>query len=536
MASFCHISATALCIFLAVSAPVQASQVDEADVVAAVETWVRYVTADARPDALIVELTPYESEGDTVAYIAHLQQGGYCLCGADDLALPVYYYSPRGRFDAENPNARAILNEIETRTKDLRHLQVQRDADWMNIRVAASERANFWHQLAIGEVPTRTRGARTIVPEMMELPLTSFWDQNEPFNDDCPELPPGGPNAVVGCVATAMAQIMYYWKWPDTGVGSASVIYHWRTSTNWIETWEPNDPGLDPVEWDDRLRWLPHGYGTLQMRNFWDDSLYDKARRVNGLPGDPFYQNALDVLWGRMSEFATPCDVDLNVPLNWTAMQDIHLPGFPQAGDDEVAFVCYAAGVAAGMSYGVAGSSAALWLPVGDHAEHAYETHFRYSDDCEFTLRDIDRMTIEIQYLRPFEMSGESEQVTGHAWIVFGYNAGTDPDRQFRVNFGWSGSEDGWYSCDNMLDYTLVQAHLTRIAPDYMRFVGTGAGGGNDGTPSDPFSSIVAAASAAPANATLILQAEWNESIGTPLVMSRPMTLRSYHAVVGSVP
>lgn len=45
------------------------------------------------------------------------------------------------------------------------------------------------------------------------------WNQNAPYNNLCP---PGCP---VGCVATAMAQIMYYWKYPEHGFGSHQ--YKW---------------------------------------------------------------------------------------------------------------------------------------------------------------------------------------------------------------------------------------------------------------------------------------------------------------------
>lgn len=42
------------------------------------------------------------------------------------------------------------------------------------------------------------------------------WDQDEPYNALCPEKCP------TGCVATAMAQVMKYHSWPETGTGSHS--------------------------------------------------------------------------------------------------------------------------------------------------------------------------------------------------------------------------------------------------------------------------------------------------------------------------
>jgi len=51
--------------------------------------------------------------------------------------------------------------------------------------------------------------------------LTSNWDQGAPYNAMCPPEPSGpGGHVLVGCVATAMAQVMYYWRYPNTGQGS----------------------------------------------------------------------------------------------------------------------------------------------------------------------------------------------------------------------------------------------------------------------------------------------------------------------------
>ena len=54
--------------------------------------------------------------------------------------------------------------------------------------------------------------------------VSSTWDQLAPYYDLCP-LSTTGMRCLTGCVATAMAQIMYYHKWPETGEGSHS--YDW---------------------------------------------------------------------------------------------------------------------------------------------------------------------------------------------------------------------------------------------------------------------------------------------------------------------
>lgn len=46
--------------------------------------------------------------------------------------------------------------------------------------------------------------------------VRTLWDQFEPYNNKCPVLK--NQQTVTGCVATAMAQIMYFHKWPKTRV------------------------------------------------------------------------------------------------------------------------------------------------------------------------------------------------------------------------------------------------------------------------------------------------------------------------------
>ena len=53
--------------------------------------------------------------------------------------------------------------------------------------------------------------------------LTSSWHQRAPYSNLCP-MGDGG-RCVVGCVATATAQIINFWQWPSSGLGSHSYIW-----------------------------------------------------------------------------------------------------------------------------------------------------------------------------------------------------------------------------------------------------------------------------------------------------------------------
>lgn len=62
---------------------------------------------------------------------------------------------------------------------------------------------------------TLTRGETVVVEPMIE----AKWGQGDPYNSKCPTFK--GKKAPTGCVATAMVQLMFYYKYPEkaTGVG-----------------------------------------------------------------------------------------------------------------------------------------------------------------------------------------------------------------------------------------------------------------------------------------------------------------------------
>lgn len=77
------------------------------------------------------------------------------------------------------------------------------------------------------------------------------WNQDYPYNIMCPEDPDGPGNHVyAGCVATAMSQIMYYWRFPETGQGShgyySNYGYLSADFSNTEYEWEYMQNNIDP--------------------------------------------------------------------------------------------------------------------------------------------------------------------------------------------------------------------------------------------------------------------------------------------------
>ena len=89
---------------------------------------------------------------------------------------------------------------------------------------------------------------KTNVPALMK----SQWSQDDPYWYMCPKEK-SGKKCYTGCVATAMAQVMYYYKYPDTGMGGSASVkcdgmeytvnfasskYDWAKSSRYLESSE----------------------------------------------------------------------------------------------------------------------------------------------------------------------------------------------------------------------------------------------------------------------------------------------------------
>ena len=492
----------------------------EADVRSVVTTWVRHVTADARPDAFVQDVEPYRVNGRALAYIVHLNVEGFCLCGADASLLPVYFYSPTGTYDTTNTEYRYILEEIIAQDALLKKARTQEDPLTPQQQEALSHRAQQWRDLAAGITTTARAGpaSPSADPPMMVLDMNCLWSQVSPYNDMCPVLTPGSDeHCVVGCVATAMAQVMYYWKWPPTGTGSNGVRYRFRWRNGWIGEPLASDPGIPPV-WaggKDRLQWTASNGGLLIMNGYWDTYVYYAAKQINSSTA---YQNALTSLWNRLTPDSTwyPVNFGANT-YDWPVMHDMHEDPFDD-GDGEAAKVSYHAAVASNMNFGL-GLSGSDTGPM----RNGLVNYLRYDADAKFRSREDNLIVEEITWLRPVIAGGYSLTSGGHQWIILGYNKQTSP-WQFKMNLGLYNTPTGWYSLDSYT-YNVAQDQTMHIAPvGTVRFIG-GTVSPSDGSPSDPYQTLDQALLQVPNGTTLIMKANSSQTLSGGQ-LGRPMVLK----------
>ena len=143
----------------------------------------------------------YKRQGEYYAFNASAADG-YVLVSGDDRMPAVIGYSDEGKFDADAipDNMREWL---ETYAEQVRYVQTH-----AGVHIQSST-----DQTSIGNV----------------YPLlgNTKWNQSAPYNNMCPTFSNNGTTqrAVTGCVATAMAQVMYYHRWPETGTGSNTYTF-----------------------------------------------------------------------------------------------------------------------------------------------------------------------------------------------------------------------------------------------------------------------------------------------------------------------
>lgn len=126
------------------------------------------------------DLAPY--------YIFNASDGkGFVIVSGDDSMTELVGYSKSGYIDTDNmPDA---------------------------LKSCLDNYAQYVALVQDGSVTADKRTLDEATPVVAPL-LKTNWTQTAPFNDLCPIDPSTSERSVVGCVATAMAQVCNYYKWP----------------------------------------------------------------------------------------------------------------------------------------------------------------------------------------------------------------------------------------------------------------------------------------------------------------------------------
>lgn len=142
-----------------------------------------------------------EQDGYNLMYVVNRGDGrGFYILSADDCAPAVLGYSDKGDFD---------------------YLSIPPQMKWWLSLYSKSILNAILEGTALPEPQTEGSAVSPM--------LTCTWGQDAPYNALCTDM---GYLSVTGCVATAMAQIMYFHKHPAKGSGVCSYEYEGTTITS----------------------------------------------------------------------------------------------------------------------------------------------------------------------------------------------------------------------------------------------------------------------------------------------------------------
>jgi hypothetical protein len=175
-------------------------------------------------DIVIKEYFLVGSGATPECYVFNLDKGGYIIIAADDISWPVIAYAFESSYDPENlPPAfswwlKMAAYQISEGRKSGLSASDETAASWQN-----------W--LNPGQDVFSSPKEKSVTPL-----LTANWGQGKYYNQLCP-VASNGPDgrALVGCVATAMAQVMYYYRFPLQGLGTHGGINYGTTYYRWTE-------------------------------------------------------------------------------------------------------------------------------------------------------------------------------------------------------------------------------------------------------------------------------------------------------------
>ena len=161
-----------------------------------------------------------QNNGEPTYYIFNFSNGGFVIVSACEKTEPIIAYSTENNFDMQMRNP--VLNEwMQGYEKAIVSAAVSTESVPINIRME-------WQALKNGTPIFKNKSGESVEPL-----LTCNWNQDKYYNTCCPAdddtegdaiagTPAYDNHVPVGCVALSAAQIMYYYRYPATGIGSSS--------------------------------------------------------------------------------------------------------------------------------------------------------------------------------------------------------------------------------------------------------------------------------------------------------------------------
>ena len=354
--------------------------------IAAARFWAQHHPADVKAYASPKVLTFGELDQ---LYILDMEGLGFVILPADDRVMPILAYSFENPFPTE-------LN------RDLAYWLGGYNAQIAEVAKSdmpmSKEILHQWNQLLLnygnGTKDGDEYDGDSIPPdpsELIRIPamLTTFWDQGNPYNEYCPYDSVRHDRTVVGCVATAMAQIMKYWNYPSFGQGS----------------------------------------NTYQPPSMWYNTPYLPVQSVDFANTTYLWQ----LMSNRLENFSPARNKDAVATLSYHCGVAVNMMYGVSADGGSGAY-----------------SSCGSWTSAC--ATDAFVRYFKYdsslyhADRWSYTEESWRAIIDEqLELGQPIYYSG-SDSTGGHAFVL----DGADIINRYHFNWGWSGYGNGYYTVNNL--------------------------------------------------------------------------------------
>ncbi len=182
-----------------------------------------------------------------IAYLVKLKPQGFMILSDITEVSPQVFVSFSGDFYTlrEHPFLMRILDHLQYNKIHLFYLDLSAHPNGNLGPEGGPDLAQIirnegaWSALLLNSDRTKRLTVGSSSANAVAPLLVSTWSQDSPFWNYTPRM--GGRPTVTGCVATAMAQVMHFWEYPERGQGSHS--YEWNNRTlyanfNHVYSWD----------------------------------------------------------------------------------------------------------------------------------------------------------------------------------------------------------------------------------------------------------------------------------------------------------
>ena len=321
--------------------------------------------------------TETSSTGEPVYYVFNINANdGFVIVTADDATRPIIGYSTEKQYVIPAEHT-AIAHWMKRRSKEILAI---RSANLQPNEEITQEWAGNFNQ----KTNAKLTGSTGTVSTASVAPLVkTTWDQSPYYNAMCPGT--GNNQAVTGCVATAMAQVMRFWNYPAKGTGSSS--YCDCKSGGYTDQW-----------------------GTLSA-NYGATTYSWTAMPLN-------VSSANTAVATLMYHCGVSVEMDYDVNGSGADALTIETGG---SACSQIALVNY---------FGYDANT----------IQGYQKTEGNYTDAAWITLVETD-----LNAGRPVIYEGDDATEGGHCWVCDGYDASNN----LHMNWGWSGDDDGYFAVTN---------------------------------------------------------------------------------------